>query len=170
MLKGVLGILTLKSITNLRFKLSFSKSWLILQFQNMIYGVWKNIVYSKITIPNTHIFAFLIKTRVKSFSTRLFGRFEPKKHVLQKAGATCAYWAKANNALRTRKPYRVEKVHKTKSPMRVCNYPLALPSIAKLPLIKVLSSHAWSSLSILSSHISALPLPWSSFSCLSSQA
>ena len=96
MLEGVLGILTLKSITNLRFKLSFSKSWLILQFQNMIYGVWKNAVYSKITIPNTHIFAFLIKTRVKSFSTRLFGRFEPKKHVLQKAGATCAFGSAQN--------------------------------------------------------------------------
>ena len=96
MLEGVLGILTLKSITNLRFKQSFSKSWLILQFQNVIYGVWKNAVYSKIIIPNTHIFAFLIKTRVKSFSTCLFGRFEPKKHVLQKAGATCAFGSTQN--------------------------------------------------------------------------
>ena len=75
-------------------------------------------------------------------SARLFRRFEPKKHVLQKAGATCAFWAKANNMLRTRKPYGAEEVHKIKSPVRVCNYLLALPSITKLPLIKVLSSHA----------------------------
>ena len=69
MLEGVLGIQTLKSIANLRFKRCFSKSWLILQFQNVIYGVRKNAVSSKITVPNTHIFAFLIKTRVKSFRT-----------------------------------------------------------------------------------------------------
>ena len=85
-------------------------------------------------------------------SARLFRRFEPKKHVLQKAGATCAFgsaqnatfWKKWRFGLRliTRKPYGAEEVHKTKSPMRVCNYPLALPSITKLPLIKVLSSHA----------------------------
>ena len=73
--------------------------------------------------------------------------FSPKRNFLKKV----AFWAKANNSLRMRKPYGAEEVHKTKSPMRVCNYPFALPSITKLPLINVLSFHAWSSLSRLSS-------------------
>ena len=116
-----------------------------------------------IYIPYVWLLGFrLADFMISRLSAHLFGRFEPKKHVLQKAGATCAFgsaqnttfspkrnflqkvafWAKANNTLRTCKPYGAEEVHKTKSLMRVCNYLLALPSITKLPLIKVLNSHA----------------------------
>ena len=48
-----------------------------------------------------------------------------------------AFWAKADNALRTRKTSEALEVHKQKVQCAFCSIRWALPSITKLPLIKI---------------------------------
>ena len=72
-------------------------------------------------------------TRFEESSTWKCVWFSPKRNFLEKV----AFWAKADNELRMCKTYGALEVHKQKVQCAFCSIRWALPSITKLPLIKI---------------------------------